>query len=175
MKKIFSLATWKIFVMMMLPYFMLNYDVAVVIVTIIITILVPIYVYNLGIEIYKKLPGGSRMSINKFKFHFIFPVVYMVGISIAVCTIPVPNGAYGILDGSTGLFFLLLFFIHLLAMYCVFYCMYFLARVLITVETQNKNIATSDYIGYLFAFWFLPIGIWFIQPKVRKLLGNETA
>ena len=174
MKKIFSLAPWKLFVVMILPYIPLGSDWIELTLGTLVSIAGAIYGYSLGIALYRRLPGGHRMNLKKFKFHFFFPVIYAVLLSIIIL-IAMP----GILDGSSdfqygipGAVFTIVFVLHLFAMYCIFYCMYFLAKALITVETQNKNIETGNYIGYFFAFWFLPIGIWFIQPKVRELVGR---
>lgn len=63
---------------------------------------------------------------------------------------------------------------HLLAMAAIFYAFGFTAKQLVKLE-QGKNISFLSYSGPLFLFWFFPIGIWFIQPKVNKLLGASNA
>jgi len=37
----------------------------------------------------------------------------------------------------------------------------------------NRRARFSDYIGEFFLLWFWPLGIWFIQPKVNKLVDSE--
>lgn len=124
--------------------------------------------YLLTTDLYKKLPDGHSMNLNKFKFHFAFPVIYL---SAALFVL----GGYSInsnnIDeyGGAGPILIVL---HLFSTYCIFYCMYFTSKALISVVTGNKNPHTPSYIGYIFGFWFMPIGIWFIQPKIKKIFSN---
>ena len=63
---------------------------------------------------------------------------------------------------------------HLLAMAAIFYALGFTSKQLVKLE-QRENVSFFNYSGPFFLFWFFPIGIWFIQPKVNKLLGQENA
>ncbi len=62
---------------------------------------------------------------------------------------------------------------HLLAMLGIFYSLVFTANRLTTLERKQK-VSFFDYSGPFFLLWFFPIGIWFIQPRVNKLLGNDA-
>jgi len=42
---------------------------------------------------------------------------------------------------------------------------------LVTLE-RRQPVTFFDYSGPFFLFWFFPIGVWFIQPRVNKLLGT---
>ena len=63
---------------------------------------------------------------------------------------------------------------HLLAMAAIFYSLGFTAKQLTKLE-QNKNVSFASYSGPFFLFWFFPIGVWFIQPKINELLGQKNA
>ena len=63
---------------------------------------------------------------------------------------------------------------HLLAMFAMFYALVFTAKRLVTLERQQE-VSFFEYSGPFFLLWFFPIGIWFIQPKVNKMLGNNDA
>ncbi|MEJ2267947.1 MAG: hypothetical protein P8X70_02635, partial [Nanoarchaeota archaeon] len=45
------------------------------------------------------------------------------------------------------------------------------AKMIASAELKRKA-TSSDYIGYIFLLWFSPIGIWFIQPKVQKIINE---
>lgn len=62
---------------------------------------------------------------------------------------------------------------HLAAMAAVFYSFGFTAKQLVKLERQQK-VSFFSYSGPFFLFWFFPIGVWFIQPKVNELLGNNA-
>lgn len=62
---------------------------------------------------------------------------------------------------------------HLMAMAAVFYGIGFTAKQLVKLD-QKENVSFFTYSGPFFLFWFFPIGVWFIQPKVNQLLGNNN-
>jgi|HubBroStandDraft_2_1064218.scaffolds.fasta_scaffold26755_3 hypothetical protein len=61
----------------------------------------------------------------------------------------------------------LIFPLHFLAMFCLFYLLYFVSKSLVLAETC-KPASFNDYAGPFFLIWFFPIGIWFIQPRINR-------
>lgn len=59
--------------------------------------------------------------------------------------------------------------LHFFSMCCIFYCLYFVAKTIKTVELQ-REVKFSDFAGEFFMIWFYPIGIWLIQPKINKMM-----
>lgn len=169
MEKIFRLDTWKVFALIILPLlfpdseFGFCLDFAYLIFCL-------CWYYYLAYELFIRLPEEHDMNFNKFKFHFFFPLIYF---SIAIFF---TGGGYSItlnnMDkyGPTGD---LMVALHLFSMYCIFYCLYFIARILVIVKRQEDNLKISDYIGYFFALWLMPIGIWFIQPVLKQIFIAE--
>jgi hypothetical protein len=62
---------------------------------------------------------------------------------------------------------------HLGSMVGIFYALLFTANRLTTLE-RKQRVSFFDYAGPFFLFWFFPLGIWFIQPRVNRLLGNDA-
>lgn len=60
-------------------------------------------------------------------------------------------------------------FLSLIAM---LYAMEFAVKRLATLE-QKQQVSFPAYIGSFFLIFFFPIGVWFIQPRVNRLLGNN--
>lgn len=169
MKSIFTLDSWMIFLFMLVPNLLPDNSFGLAL-TFIFVIIALSWIYNLGVGLYKKLPKGHTLNILRFKFFFFFCIVYF---AIAII---VSDGGYSINNNNIGEYGALAFAIiplHLFSIFCVFYCMYFLAKALICAFTQNKDIQIGDYIGYFFGFGFLPIGIWFIQPKIKRLFAGR--
>lgn len=67
-----------------------------------------------------------------------------------------------------------IFIPHFLAMAAIFYSLGFTAKQLTKLQ-QNEDVSFFSYSGPFFLFWFFPIGVWFIQPKVNQLLGTKNA
>ena len=64
--------------------------------------------------------------------------------------------------------------VHLLAMGCTLYSLYFCARALKSAERQRRA-RFGDFAGTFFLFWIFPIGIWILQPKINRLAtGSES-
>ena len=62
--------------------------------------------------------------------------------------------------------------LHLLAMFAIFYVLAFAARNVIMAERQSK-VSFFDYSGPFFLMWFFPIGVWFVQPRVNRLVAGH--
>ncbi len=121
--------------------------------------------YSLGANLYKILPESVTMSLMRFKIFLFIPVVYIIFFSVFI---------FGMFSRSlSGLqpdpsMFTWIFPIHLFSMFCIFYCLYFIAKALKAVELQ-RPVTFGDYAGEFFLIWFFPIGIWIIQPRINKL------
>jgi len=121
--------------------------------------------YVLGTNLYKRLPDTARMSLTRFKVFLFFPALYilflmvfMVGFAQYLVSARTPN----------PLIPLLIFPIHTFSMFCLFYCLYFNAKALKTVELQ-RPVTFSDYAGEFFLLWFFPVGVWILQPRINRL------
>ena len=66
--------------------------------------------------------------------------------------------------------FLLAF--HLAAMIANFNAIRFVAKYLVAAETKTKP-PVSKYILEFILLWFLPIGIWFLQPRINKVVASQ--
>lgn len=59
--------------------------------------------------------------------------------------------------------------LHLIAMAGVIHALAFSANRLTALE-RGKKVSFFEYSGPFFLLWFFPIGVWFIQPRVNRLL-----
>ncbi|SHK14453.1 hypothetical protein [Epilithonimonas mollis] len=112
----------------------------------------------------KKLKSSS----NGIWFFMIFPVLYMF---LAFLIFPT-----GFLITTTEHLFniwwiILIFPIHLFAVFSFFYVVYITARSIKIAESQ-EDVTFVDFAGEFFLLWFFPVGIWFLQPKINRIIGN---
>ena len=122
--------------------------------------------YALGTNLHRKLPTTAPMN----RAFLLIPILYMLLISILVVNT--------ILDVYAGAqlnlpLFALIIPVHFFSMLCIFYCLYFNARALKTVELQRPA-TFSDFAGEFFMMWFFPIGIWILQPRINKLFDKTS-
>jgi len=55
-----------------------------------------------------------------------------------------------------------------LFLFCIYYALYFLSKSLVLAET-GKAPSLFAHLLLWFLFYFVPIGIWFIQPRINRL------
>lgn len=129
------------------------------------------WLWSVAIGLQKKVPGNVTMKVKKFKVFFFIPLIYML-IFMMVFSVSM-NGflsshaepRFALIGGL----FAVIFPLHLFAMFCIFYSLYFVAKTFKTVELQ-REVNFADFAGEFFLIWFYPIGIWIVQPKINKMI-----
>lgn len=125
--------------------------------------------YSMGVNFHKKLPKTVNMNLKKFKIFLIIPMVYIFFLSIyqtQMISKTISN------EQPNPTAFALIIPIHLFSMFCIFYCMYFIAKEFKSIELQ-KPVTFSDFVGEFFLLWFFPIGIWILQPRINKIFESD--
>ena len=127
--------------------------------------------WSVAIGLQKKVPENVTMKVRKFKVFFfmaliyfiIFLTVFSVSMNGLFSTNPEPN--FGLIGGL----FVVIALLHLFAMFCIFYSLYFVAKTFKTVELQ-REVKFGDFAVEFFMIWFYPVGIWIVQPKINKMI-----
>jgi hypothetical protein len=123
----------------------------------------------------KMLPPGLPVKLTKFKVFFFIPIVYILSIIILIPVIffhaDSINADQTVAPVAIG--FAVIFPLHIFSMFCLFYCLYFVAKTFRTVELQ-RMVTFSDFAGEFFLIWFFPIGVWIIQPRINSLIEKYT-
>ncbi|MBL7864186.1 MAG: hypothetical protein JNK10_04880 [Cyclobacteriaceae bacterium] len=133
------------------------------------------WLWSVAIGLQPKVPSHIKMKVPKFKVLFFIPVTYIVIIMTGVMILlsqpytPSENNQPNV--GLIGLSMLVIIPLHLFSIFCIFYCLYFAAKTMMTAELQRET-SFSDFAGEFFLFWFHPIGVWVIQPRINKLAEN---
>jgi hypothetical protein len=127
------------------------------------------WLYAVGTNLHKRLPASVYMNVGLFKAFMFIPAMYLLLISGLVFSVflNIPK-----MPEINPAIFLVIVPLHIFSIVCIFYCLYFNAKALKTVELQ-KPATVSEYIGEFFLIWFFPIGIWFIQPRINKLFATN--
>jgi hypothetical protein len=123
------------------------------------TLSIFLWFWSLGAFFCSIVQPELKMKSGFFRVALIYPPFYFV---FFVATFQ---------DSSPGLLGLILP-LHLFAMVCMFYLLYFVAKSLVLAET-SKPASFSDYAGPFFLLWFFPVGIWIVQPRVNRLYSGR--
>lgn len=127
--------------------------------------------WSVAIGLQKKVPENVTMKVKKFKVFFFIPLVYLV-LFLLFFTMVMNSLLTDCQEPDISLLGRLIavvFALNLFAIFCMFYCLYFVAKTFKTVELQ-REVTFGDFIGEFFLIWFYPIGIWVIQPKINKMV-----
>jgi hypothetical protein len=118
--------------------------------------------WSLGSFLCSLVLPALRLNLRFFRFTIIYPLIYMFVFLafLAFFGNPLP------------VLFAVIVPLHLLAMFCMFYGLYFVSKSLVMAET-GKSASFYDYAGPFFLIWFIPIGVWTVQPRINRLYANK--
>ena len=133
------------------------------------------WIWSISVGMQKFIPDPIKMKITRFKIFFFIPLIYILFISFYMSNIfeNISSQNNNLIAHTFKNSLFLIFPLHFFSMFCMFYIMYFSAKTLKTVELQ-KTATLNDYLGLFLGFWFYIIGIWFIQPKINKILEKNS-
>lgn len=176
MKSILKLKHWQLFLIIFIP------------------MLVPIFfpIYNLWIQ---RLVGVPSFLILLFWMYSIVAVLSKEVLkheklnttyySISHLSIIAGTGVIIFLDTysilyenqsinqSQGMLFWITMLLFLYLMWSTLYIYYFTARIISLSNIKLNSNEDPITANYFFAFWFIIIGIWHVQPKVQELLSKN--
>ena len=163
MKLFMKAKNWQYFILIMLGYFFLNFTIEFNIpLTIALKsigfVLCFFWILIIGHGLYDYLPKNINLNYDFFVINF------FIWLASYVIIIIISDGKGMIFHGFAAL---VLFYVFFAFIYCILYT----AKTLKTVE-KGEKVETSEYIGAFFLILFLPIGIWFLQPRINKIINN---
>ena len=135
------------------------------------------WIWSVTIGLQNKVPENVTIKTTKFKIFFFISLAYtllfLIFFNITINELIALDFEsdfepdFGFIPGL----FLLMFPLHLFAIFCIFYTYYLMAKTYKTVELQ-RNVTFDDFVGEFFLIMFYPIGVWFIQPKINKMIDK---
>lgn len=128
------------------------------------------WIYSTGANLHKKLSAITPMNITWFKIAFFIPIVHMLFVSVFMYRM-FPY-IYSGVKPDAPFITTLIFALDLLSVFCIFYCLYFNAKVLKAVEWQ-RPVGFKDFVGEFFLLCFFSIGVWIVQPRINKLFVDN--
>lgn len=126
------------------------------------------WMYSVAVGMQKMVPAAAKMKVILFKVFFFISVIYAIPILFFMDLYPKPFG-----DLFFGPHAVIIVPVHLFAIFCQFYCLYFVAKTIKTVELQ-RAVTFSDFSKEFFLAWFFPIGIWILQPKINRMMTLDA-
>lgn len=131
------------------------------------------WLWAIVVGLQKKIPQPLKLKINRFKIFFFIPLIYLA-LFLVLIIVMMSGLSKGNMElpSSVGVVFMVIFPLHLFTVFCIFYCLWFAAKIIKTAELQQE-VSFSDFAGEFFMLWFYPVGIWIIQPKINNMVTSK--
>lgn len=149
-EKITKAPGWLMFILLITPFLIASIIPSPLCVIISLSVYC-IWLYSLGFEAHKKNNHHFKIPFTRFKYSVIYAGAYGLVSNIyieAITPYVIP--------------------FHLLAMACIFYSFYYIAKTIRTVELK-KSATFQEWAILGISLWFFPVGVWFLQKKMKKL------
>lgn len=117
-----------------------------------------LWFWSLGSFLNSLVRPGLGSKLGFFRFALLYPLVYLPVFQI-------------VFEKLTPLYIAVIFPFHLFALFCIFFNLNFVSKSLALAETSGP-VLFRNYAGAFFLFWFFPVGIWFLQPRINRLQAN---
>ena len=164
MEKLLSAKHWQIFILLVVGLIIgslkiENDTILTSILTIVGIIIYAIYPLAVGHVLQEYLPKKVELNYNLFLINvFLWITVY------SIVTI-ISDGEGMTFDGLMALPIFYVFF-------AIIHSFAFPAKTLKTVELGRKA-SFGEYVGDFFLIMFLPLGIWFLQPRINNIVSER--
>ncbi len=135
--------------------------------------------WNVITKLSKLTKNPLGFPYRRIKLFFFIPIIYFcilpffIAYAVKATSVPVSqpiDGAFQLALMGIGVFLL-----HFFSIFCILHTIYFAAKTIRSVELK-RNARFSTFVGDFFLIWIFPVGIWFIQPRINKLIekANNT-
>ena len=169
MKFLLRLKSWQLFLLFVLPYFLTSVPVVGIVFLLIWTVSYVGWIYAIGTTMYDLLPlEKNKLWINHFKYCCIL-------YGVAIIAIFMLSGLLGSTDFMNK-YPIDLFIVLPVSIYIAFSIYMFAARMLESM-IEGRIVYRSDALRAFFYIWMFPLGVWYIQPAIRRVLdkyGNNV-
>lgn len=169
MDKLLRLRHWHIFVyLLIVPAFFPDGDNQMYY-QIVWGLLFVFWIIKVDEQLYFRLPRGVNLNFNFLVINIFISATYLIIIFLTV-------GGYNITDENYedyGWKVWIYLPMHLYCFFSFFYAIRFTSKAIASIE-NNKNVDIAYYGTYMAGLFFFPIGIWWIQPKINKILRTSV-
>ncbi len=172
MKFLLRLKAWQLFSIFMLPTLLdmvFDFDSISIIyysASIFLMFFYVAWVYAIGTSLHALMPFEFKPTITYFKYHcWCLGALYILSCFYSIFYIA-PIDQAEIFQFPKAFFIFMPF-----GFYLIFCTLIFAAR-MVESMVQGRLVSRMDSLKPFFWLWMFPIGLWFIQPSVQKLLNE---
>ena len=109
------------------------------------------------------MPKNVKMNVRRFKIALSIPLIYFISTAILM------QYFYNIMHIIPIWFVATIIALYIFSFLCVVYCMLFSAQTFKSIFLGRET-NFSEYADEFFLIWIYPVGIWFLQPRINKMV-----
>ncbi|HTD97881.1 MAG TPA: hypothetical protein VK668_01275 [Mucilaginibacter sp.] len=163
MNFLLRLKSWQLFLLLIVPYFLTSIPYFGNLFYITGIVMYVGWPYAIGTRMHALMPDKLKPGITLFKYCCIILIVIIITLN----TWQVYFGGTTFLSRYQVSDFVIL----PILLFLIFYIWMFAPRMLESV-IEGRMVYRSDSLRAFFGFWFFPIGVWYIQPIVHRVLDK---
>lgn len=150
-----------------------NYKNLLIIVRVFSTFVFMLWIWSICVGLNNLLPNLNRLYLNQFKTIFYFYNIYFIYdlITSNIIFSSLLSSKINFLEEIQRFTSFSNIFLDLLSLFSLIYFVYFSAKTIQTIEL-NKELKFKEFSRVFFLILFLPVGIWFIQPRINKIYSK---
>lgn len=130
--------------------------------------------WSVAIGLQNNMPRSVEMKTTKFTIFSIIPLLYISGVCIFLFVTLAKIKPQDLPQIPMQWISIALSVLYIVSVFGIFYSMYFAAKTLKTTELQ-REVTFRDFTSEFFMFWFFPIGIWVLQPRINTIMEENNA
>jgi hypothetical protein len=131
--------------------------------------------YAIVVRLDALIPAPLKINKRRFKIFFFIPLIYFALI-FSVVIFVMTNIAMLRPPQNIGPIVALIFLIiplHLFSIFCIGHTFYCVGKSIKLAELQ-RAVKFEDFVGEFFLAWFYLVGFWILQPRLNKLVNEES-
>lgn len=132
--------------------------------------------WNVLTKLSKLINHTVKFPYRRIKLFFFIPIIYMCLIPFFIAfVVKTVTVSHQHVDEIFQLVILsvFVFILHFFSIFCILHTIYFAAKTIRSAELQT-NARFSTFVGDFFLIWIFPVGVWFVQPRINKLLEKAN-
>lgn len=129
--------------------------------------------WSVSVGLQSEVPASVEMKTTKFRIFSIIPLLYFSGIGVFIFIFMSKIKPQDLPQIPMEWVGVIVSILHILSIFGIFYSMYFAAKTLKTAELQ-REVAFKDFASEFFMFWFFPVGLWILQPRINEIAKRNN-
>ncbi len=126
-----------------------------------------LWMYFAGTELQKLAASYERLGLGFFTFNLIFAFLYLLSFCMLLAVV-FDRGRIG---PEFGVYLGIAIPAQLYAIFALYHAVFFVSKCLTILELR-RPVHFRDAARTFFLLWFFPIGVWYIQPRMKLIFSQ---